>query len=366
MRRFLKTVMAFSVVGAMCLNAQATNISDLQEETDEYESKKEEAQAIVDQLSAEQDNILSAIAELDAQVSEYNSQISELQAQKEILEVDIADNQVALEEAQAQEAEQYEAMKLRIQYSYESGDVGYMDTIFTASSVTDIVNESEYFEQMYNYDAQMLDDLIAIKTTVANKQLELETDLAAVEEIENSVNENKEALEVLIAGKEAQVNNYAASIEDYEDQVEELNAAMAELDDQIAAAEAANAAANSGSSGSANIDVDLTNGTFQWPVAGNYFYISSYFGPRNLAGTSYHHGLDIPCPTGTPILAGESGTVILATYNSSLGNYVCIDHGGGVTTTYGHNSSLAVSAGQYVNRGDVINGSYVDPYPYLY
>ena len=153
MRRFLKTVMAFSVVGAMCLNAQATNISDLQEEKDEYESKKEEAQAIVDQLSAEQDNILSAIAELDAQVSEYNSQISELQAQKEILEVDIADNQVALEEAQAQEAEQYEAMKLRIQYSYESGDVGYMDTIFTTSSVTDIVNESEYFEQMYNYDA---------------------------------------------------------------------------------------------------------------------------------------------------------------------------------------------------------------------
>lgn len=376
--------MVFMLVGSMCFNTHATNISDLEDERDEYEDKKEEVQGIVDQLASQQDNILAAIAELDAIAMEYNNQILELEQEKANLEADILVTQEELEVAKAEEDEQYEAMKLRIQYSYENSDDQYIETIFSNANVVDIVNEAEYAEQIYNYDAKMLEDLIDIRTNVANKETELQADLEAVKVIEKDVTEKKEAVEIVIAGKEAQVESYAAAIDEYEEVMAEYQAAINNLDAEIAAAEAAaNAAANAGNGSNGNYYTG--SGDWGWPVLGNYYYISSHFGPRDLAGTSYHHGMDIPCPTGTPIVACENGVVILSTYNSSLGYYVTIDHGGGITTTYGHNSVLAVSKGQYVNRGDVIayagdtgfsfgahchiafrvNGQYVDPYPYL-
>ena len=126
---------------------------------------------------------------------------------------------------------------------------------------------------------------------------------------------------------------------------------------------------------------------FTWPVPG-YNQITSYFGSRTspVAGASSNHrGIDIACDTGAAVVAAASGTVIVAAYNYAEGNYVCIDHGGGVVTVYMHNSSLAVSVGETVAAGQQIasagstgvstgphchfgvrvNGAYVDPLGYL-
>jgi murein DD-endopeptidase MepM/ murein hydrolase activator NlpD len=93
-----------------------------------------------------------------------------------------------------------------------------------------------------------------------------------------------------------------------------------------------------------------------WPLPG-YSSISSGFGPRTsptAGASSYHKGIDIPAPVGTPIVAAIAGTVITSTYGSSEGNYVQIDHGNGVVTQYMHCSSLAVSVGQTVQQSQVI------------
>lgn len=380
--------MVFSVIGAIGMtsfNASATTISDLQEEDEELESKKEEAQAILDGLESEHNDILATIAALDAQILEYDAELIELQAEMTTLESEIAVNTTELEAAKAEEAAQYEAMKLRIQYSYENGNVEYMDTIFTSTDVTDMVNNSEYVEQIYNYDANMLSDLIAIKTTVANKQVELETDYEALAIVQAEVTDNKEAAEMLHSAKQEQSDSYTASIEEYEGQISQIEADQAALEAKIAELEAAAAASGGGTSAGGNLSPELVynGGSFQWPVAGDGGgVITSHFGPR---WGRNHNGIDIGCDTGTPIVAGESGTVIGSAYSSSMGNYVLIDHGGGVTTVYMHNSVLCVSYGQYVERGQLIayagstgnstgphchfglriNGSYVDPYPYL-
>ncbi len=389
MHKILKTALTFTIIAVVGITnttyVNASSIQELEEEKAEEESKKEEAQGILDQLSSEQSDIKDAIKVLDEKVEDYMNQIVELEAEKETLEADIEVTKAELEEAQADEKEQYEAMKLRIQYSYENGNVEYLDTLFTSSDVSDMINKSEYAEQIYKYDSNMLDELISIRKVIADTKVKLESELASVEELEAEVNDNKDALEVMIDGKQKQVDNYGESIEEYDALVAQYEAGIQELDSAIAeaerkAAEAAAAAAAAGNPG----NVYYTGGAIGWPVNG-YNYISSYFGPRDLAGTSYHHGIDIPCPTGTPILATESGTVILATYNSSLGNYITIDHGGGMTTTYGHNSAFAVSAGTVVTKGQVIayagdtgfsfgshchlavriNGVNVDPLPYL-
>lgn len=382
MKKFIKLLTAFVIAGSMCLNVSATSITDLQEQKEQAEDKKAEAQAILDQLQNEQNNILDAIRALDDQVAEYNAQIVDLEAQKEQLQTDIEVKEAELAVAKEAEQEQYDAMKLHIQYSYENGNVEYLDTVFSTSDISDIVNKSEYVEQIYEYDSEMLNKLIEIKKTIANTQLQLKTDLASVEAIEAEVTENKEAVEIMIEGKQTQVANYNSSIGEYEAQLAQIQADIDAVDAAIAEAEREQAARNEAAAAAGqDVPVYYTGGTLQWPVSTGGV-ITSYFGPR---WGRMHNGLDIGCPTGTPIVACESGVVIAAGYSGSMGNYVLIDHGNNTTTVYMHNSSLAVSVGQTVSRAQVIayagstgnstgphchlglriNGTYVDPLPYL-
>ena len=125
----------------------------------------------------------------------------------------------------------------------------------------------------------------------------------------------------------------------------------------------------------------------QWPVPGRYMLSDVYrarYNPVN-GRREFHSGIDIPTPTGSSIVAADGGVVIRASWMNGYGYTVIIDHGNGITTLYGHNSRLVVSAGQRVSRGDVIaragstgnstgphchfevriNGSAVNPAPYV-
>ena len=129
----------------------------------------------------------------------------------------------------------------------------------------------------------------------------------------------------------------------------------------------------------------MPTGTFRWPASGR---ITSYFGYRNtgIRGASTNHkGIDIACSYGAPIYAADGGTVTFSGYKGAMGYVVIIDHGNGYCTYYEHNSTLLVSAGAHVYKGQQIakagrsgvasgvhchfgimkNGSYVNPLKYL-
>ena len=397
-KKLIKAILAFAVAGSMSITVNATSISDLKEQKDQKESKKAEAEAVLAQLQTEQNSILDTIKELDDQVAEYTSQITELEDKQTKLESDIETKQTELAAAQEKEQQQYAAMKERIKYSYETGNPSYLDVLFSTSDISDIVNQSEYADQIYSYDKNLFDDFVATRQTIADTKAGLESDLKEVENVKLEVEDNKAAVEVMIEGKQVQVANYQSSIGDYESTIAELQKDIEATDQAIAAAEAAYQAqlaaqqasasqAGSTTTAPSNVTVNYTGGSLQWPVSTGGS-ISSYFGPRKSPGgigSTYHRGLDIACPTGTPIVACEAGTVIAASYSSSMGNYVTIAHSSSMSTTYMHNSSLCVSVGQSVSRGEVIalagstgnstgphchiavrvNGSYVDPLPYL-
>ena len=391
-KKLVRAIIAFAVVGSMSMTVNATSISDLKDQKDQKESKKEEAEAVLAQLEKEQNSILDAIAELDAQVTEYTNEITDLEAQQAQLESDIETKQVELTAAQEKEQEQYAAMKERIKYSYENGNPSYLDVLFSTSDISDIVNQTEYADQIYSYDKNMFDDLVETRQTIADTKAGLEQDLQDVEDIKLEVEDNKAAVEVMIEGKQVQVANYESSIGDYEATIAELEKDIEATNQAIAAAEEAYrqqqaAAAAAGSTVPSDVQITYTGGSLQWPVSTGGT-ITSRFGPRESPGgigSRYHQGLDIGCPAGTPIVACEAGTVIAAAYSSSMGNYVTIAHSASMSTTYMHNSSLCVSVGETVSRGQVIalagstgnstgphchlglriNGSYVDPLPYL-
>ena len=365
---------------ALCTNAKS--ISELEQEKEETEDKKKEAQGILDQLEGEKDNILAVIKELDEKVANYNAQITDLEAQKADLEIEIEETKEELKVAQVEEQKQYDAMKKRIQYAYENGNVEYLDTVFTSSDVSDMVNKSEYVEQIYNYDSKMLNELVEIRQKVADTQFKLETDLNTVEDIEEEVTESKDAVESMIAGKEIQVKKYNEATDEYETLIAQyqadIDATEAQIDELIRKAEEER---RKKQEQGLDVVIYYTGGTFQWPVSSGGT-ITSTFGPR---WGSFHYGLDIACPMGTPILAGEAGVVIASYYSASAGEYIVIDHGNGAATEYMHNSTRLVNVGDVVARGQVIaysgstgystgphchfglriNGQRIDPLPYL-
>lgn len=346
------------------------------------EAKRDEAQKGLDILEDIKSGIQSAIVDLDMSITKMQAKITELEMDQKELEDSIQQTQADLETAKAAEEKQYEMMKQRIQMVYESGNKSYLDVLLKASSMTDVMNKMEYTSQVSLYDYNMLTELKDARAQVAAMEQKLETDLAANESLQAEVTSEKENMEDLVDEKTAEVEKYNASIATQQEEVDKYNQAVAEAESIIAAAEQSALANNTTTSATT-----YTGGAFTWPVPGCYS-ISSYFGTRTspTAGASSNHkGIDIPCSSGTPVVAAASGTVIVATYNYAEGNYVAINHGGGIVTLYMHNSSLAVSAGQSVTAGQTIayagstgvstgphchfgvrvNGGYVDPLSYL-
>ena len=341
----------------------------------EYSKKRKKAQQILDNLKEAKDNLENYVIQLDKSLNELQIEISHLEENQKELEATIKDTKANLKEAEAAQEQQYNEMKQRIQMVYESGDKRYLDVLLTASSMTDMMNKTEYVSQVSLYDYNILKELKAAKEQVANIKMKLEKDLKSNEALQKEVSEQKETVEVLVDEKKSQIEQYDVSIADQQAEVQKYTQAQQEAENIIAAAEAEAASNNAG------------GGVFTWPVPG-YNQITSYFGSRTspVAGASSNHrGIDIACDTGAAVVAAASGTVIVAAYNYAEGNYVCIDHGGGVVTVYMHNSSLAVSVGETVSAGQTIayagstgvstgphchfgvrvNGGYVDPLGYL-
>lgn len=354
------------------------SIEKAKEDAEKASKSKAEAQEILDNLKDAKDNMENYIIQLDKSLNELQVEITNLEMNQKELQESIEESQEKLESAEAAQQEQYDAMKKRIQMVYEAGNKRYLDVLLTATSMTDMLNKTEYILQVSAYDYNILEKLKAAKEQVANLKQKLDKDLASNEAMQKEVNEQKEAMEILVEEKNAQITQYNESIADQQEEVNKYAQAQAEAEAIIASAE---------QTASTSATSTYTGGVFNWPVPG-YTTITSYFGNRTAptaGASSYHRGIDIACDTGASVVAASSGTILVATYNSAEGNYVCIDHGGGVVTVYMHNSQLLVSVGETVTAGQTIalagstgystgphchfgvrvDGTYVDPLGYL-
>ena len=356
------------------------SVQKAREDAKEAEDNLNAAQKILDSLKDTKNNLENYVTQLDKSINELQVEMTNLEMSQKELEASIEETKDELAKAQRAQERQYDQMKKRIQMVYESGNKTYLDVILTATSMSDMLNKSEYVTCVSMYDYTLLKKLENARKRVGDIKQKLDMDLVSNKELQKQVNAQKETIETLVAEKKEQITQYNESIAGQEKEVQKYMNAKAEAESIIAAAEASAAAA-------ANDGTVYTGGAFTWPAPGNYT-ITSYFGGRESpvpGASSNHMGIDIAVSTGDPIVAAADGTVIVATYNYAEGNDVCIDHGGGVVTLYMHNSSLAVSVGDQVVAGQTIayagstgistgphchfgvriNGSYVDPITYL-
>ena len=292
--------------------------------------------------------------------------------------IDVAKSEVAAKQLEVDA--QYESMKLRIQYMYESGQNTFLSMLFESESMAEMLHRAEYLGQITSYDRQQLDKLKQAKAELNIKQAKLEEELSELEITLAEIEAEQKATDVLLSSKQKELAGHIYGIENAENDIEHLEsdletqkAIVAELEEieRKRKEEALN-------------KVTYDGGKMMWPIA-SYTRISSYFGTRpdpfGKPTQEYHSGMDMAAPKGTKIYAAYDGEVAWSYYSSSAGNWVGIDHGNGIYTVYMHMSKRLVSEGQMVKKGDVIglvgstgrstgnhlhfgvrkNGKYVDP-----
>ncbi len=373
---------------------------DVQQQKDEAEAGQAEAEANAAKYQKQVDSLVKTVTELDAQMNDISVQIVEKKQEASDLQTEIDDTQKKLAAAQVSEDNQYEAMKKRIQYLYEEGDVEYIDALLSSASFEDSLNKSEYVDQISSYDQKQLNKLVKTKNDIASYEKTLEKDLADVETVKADLEQKQSDLDDVITQKNDEINKYSGDVAVQQAIAAEFAQKASDLDDKLANIAIQEAAAreaelkrqqeeqkqqqqqqvednnnngdnddngggsNDDNGGGSNDDNGggssggSTTGTgqFIWPVSTGGVITDTY-GPRDAptAGAStWHRGLDIGCGYGDAILAADSGVVTVAEWGESGGNYVMIDHGNGFVTMYLHNSSLAVSVGDVVSQGQTI------------
>lgn len=335
----------------------------------------------INSLKTEKNNIQSYINQLDKKMNTLANKIADFEEQIEGKIADIEDTKEELEEAKIACDEQYESMKMRIQFIYENPSQSLFEMILSSDNVADLINRADYVASMSSYDRNMMDKLIETKDEIILKEAALEAELEELELMQAELERQKKNVNASINAKKGELSAKNNELGDanadqaaYQAQLEEQERLLNEIEDQIA--RTANPDAYKGS---------VTG--FIWPCP-SYTRISSYFGPRPqpTAGASTDHkGVDLAAPYGSAILASAAGVVTTSTYSKSAGNYIVIAHGNGMSTVYMHCSALLVSVGETVEQGEKIakvgstgystgnhlhfgvikNGSYVNPLNYI-
>lgn len=366
---------------------------EAEQQKDEAEENEKSAKDVLTSLEEQQNEVVKEVADLDAQATVLQTEISTKQDEADQLQTEIDETQVKLEAAQKAEDTQYEAMKQRIQYLYEEGDIAYMEALLSSVTFGDMLNQSEYIDQITEYDQRQLSQLVQTRQDIADYESSLQSDLRQVESLKTDLETSNTELQALIEKKQEEISKYDNDIDAQRSLMAKFTAQREEAERriaEIARQEMERARANGGGVYTPDgkvYDTSKYKGRFMWPVSTGGV-ITDEFGYRDAptAGAStYHQGLDIGCDYGTDILAAEAGTVVMSCYNGGGGNMVMISHGDGICTVYMHNSQLCVNVGESVVKGQVIakagstgvstgphchfgvsiNGTYVNPHDFL-
>ncbi len=380
--------MIFSVMIPVQASSTKDKIDDVKEQQEQSQQRKKEIESKIQELEVYKADAISYIQKMDAELADVEARLEDLGNQQTIKEQEIAETEIELEDAKKTEREQYESMKLRIQYMYENGNESYLEMLLGAESFADLLNKSEYIAQITSYDRDMLDAYQQTILEVEAKEAQLEEENRELTRLIQESEDEKGNLQRLIDAKAVVLAGYEADIENGESEVSALEADMAKMEAELSELEAQlkreeEEAARQAAAARRTYD----GGSLGFPMAW-YYRKTSDFGYRNhpiFGQVLQHNGVDLSADTGTAIYAAYNGTVVVSTYNSSAGNYIMIDHGSGLMTVYMHCSKLLVSVGETVSKGQTIglvgstgnstgphlhfsvrlNGSYVDPKPYI-
>lgn len=310
-------------------------ISNAQAEQAAAQSQLDSIQSRIDELNSKKGQSEEYLSELNQQLDDLQNRLQELQDQYDAKQNELVQIQADLEDAKAKEEEQYEAMKLRIQYMYEnSSGNGYMAMLFSSKSISELISRAEYIQKISDFDRDLMQEYEDTVDQVKEKETQVQEEQAAIVELQQQSSDQQEAIQELYAAAYQELRTYSAELDDAKSSesalVDEINskadaindlirqakeeeiAAQKKAEDEaaaaaaaqqaaaeaeaeaarVAAAEAANAAAKadtdtSSSSGSSSSDSSASSTTTESPSASDTSSSSSsgtYLGRFKLTG----------------------------------------------------------------------------------
>lgn len=366
----------------MVLNVEATTIDEAQQKADALAQQKSSAEAEKNSLNEQLNVIIGEMEDAQEKLADKQTEIEKTEEK--------------LVQAKVEENTQYQSMKKRIKYMYENGNSQVIELLMESENIGEFLNKAEYISSISEYDRDMLTAFQDAVAEVEKEEKALQAEYEELEVLRDDLLVKQSNVEALLSEKNIQISDLEKQIGDNAALLQELIAqAEAERLKQEQAAAAAAAAQQAAqqqaaqNSGGGNNSVPPTtdyvvsgNGQFTNPCPAGY--VSSPFGYRDF-DSSFHKGLDLAAPEGTPTYAAGDGVVLIAGWSDSAGNWIVIDHGNGFVAKYMHHSALAVSAGQSVSKGQLIgyvgntgnsfgahlhfqlelNGAPVDPQAYI-
>lgn len=373
------------------------SISDLEQQLQQLEQENEKYQKILDDTKsdiAEKEEYKSALVSkvqvLDEKIAVTREKISSLND-------DIKEKKDAYDKGLSEVEDQFDALANRLRILYMSGNATDLEIIFGAKDFSDLIDKMELVKSLANSDKELISEIQTKLDELSTKKKSLEADKKDLETQQASLKSDQDEFNKLISDNDEILKNLYASNSEAQNSLESAALQSDEIEAKISqyyaaqkaaaehAAQASQSSSSSGSSsssssssssgssssgssssGSSSVIVPSGSG-FAWPTPGFVSRSSEWFEDREVYN---HGGIDIAGAgiMGTPVVAAADGTVVATnsscTHNwgksyscgcgGGYGNYVMISHAGGKMTVYGHLTSLTVSSGQSVSRGQVI------------
>lgn len=340
-------LLASMLASGIAFAGAAEDADELQDKLSSLEDEKAAVKEKIAELTKQADDVEATRAALQSEIDLTKEEITTVEAYIERLQgqIDVKTTELAAAEQALEEKE--EDFALTVRTTYEQGDNSYLQVLLNSTSFSDLLSRMEIITAIMNDNKRTVEEYTAAKEDIEQKREELQQTQDSQKEYQKNLSYKVDEL----AASEAEQAALAESIQAYkaesEAEYDRISNEMQDVSNQIAAL-SAQAAANG--------SVPMGDGTLIWPTPSCTTNSSAYgWRIHPIYGTrKFHAGEDIPASYGAEILAAASGTVITAGWVSGYGNYTVIDHGGGMMTAYGHQSTIAVSVGQTVTQGQVI------------
>ena len=320
----------------------------------QYSELEKQQQAIKDKLNktkTEKQKQEAIRKNLTNQISTTQKQINLLDNKINYLQNDIADKEQRINELSAEVVQQQDLFMKRIRSIYKTSvGTSMLGMVFGVDSLGSYLSYGKYLSRISEHDSALLQ-------TLSDNIEELRTLQAQMQAEKDDLADTKVTAESKKASLTSQKTEVESTLQDIKKLEQEYMADQAAVEKEMKQIQADIDAIYASAAGSGS-QVDYSGTGFIYPVKG-YTYISSYYGWR-FNNTNYHTGVDFPAPANTPIRASASGTVIYVRTGAGYGrawgygNYVIVDHGGGFSTLYAHCTSIPVSVGDTVTKGQTI------------
>src|SRR5665648_765306 len=352
MRRFLDTyiggymkrILVFTLTFALMVSlfnfgfsyatkASQKDLSNVKNEISDAQKKLNEGKSVEIKLNKD-------ISSLENQINQTQNDINNLKGNIDATQDKINEALAQLAQVEEEMAIQNQQLSSRLRIMYKNGGVGVLDVILGSDSISDFMTNMDMVQRIYESDKEVLKAMetqyaiiAAQREYLVNLQAQLEIDRQEEATKQNALQADKS--QVAVKKSEVSQNNKALQ--------EQINALYAEANRLTREIQSLQRGGN------------YSGGIMSWPVQGR---ISSPFGYRThpiLKTRELHTGIDIAARSGTTVVAANKGTVIKSSWNNSYGNLLMIDHGGSIVSLYAHNSSLLVSVGDVVSKGQAVS-----------